>query len=46
MINPPRVGGLGVIAGSLEDVVPLEDVFFIGHGDDFGVGEGTFVEGF
>lgn len=46
MINPTGVGGLGVIAWSLEDVVPFEDVFFVGHGDNFGVGEGIFVEGF
>lgn len=26
--------------------MPFEDVLFVGHGDDFGVGEGIFVESF
>ena len=26
--------------------MPFEDIFFVGHGDDFRVGEGIFVEGF
>ena len=39
VIHPALVRGFRIIRWSLEDVVPLEDVRFVGLGDDFWVGE-------
>lgn len=45
VINSARVGIFGIVGGTFQDVVPFEDVGFVGHCDDFGVGKGIFVEG-
>lgn len=46
MVDSARVGGFGIVFWAFEDVVPFEDVAFVGLGDDCWVGEGVFVEGF